>query len=181
MASTIAGCGVLMRMMAVCASGVSTFSTGPSIVVKGWFALIAMMENATSSEVMGLPSWNTAPRRRFSVSDLPSGASDQLSARYGCAFHLSSKRSGLAKSWVDGSAVAMPDCTAPLRWRGDCVLPKTSVPPRLGSSAAAGQAMAAARRAIAASARRRAKGRETGIEGLLNNVAPTIGRRRRTP
>ena len=81
MASTMAGCGVPMRMMAVWGSGVSTFSTGPIMVVKGWLALMAMMEKATSSEVMGLPSWNTAPLRRFSVSDLPSAASDHFSAR----------------------------------------------------------------------------------------------------
>ncbi len=80
-ASTIAGCGSLMRMMAVWASGVSTFSTGPIIVWNGWLALIAMIEKATSAEVIGLPSWNTAFLRRFSVSDLPSSASFQLSAR----------------------------------------------------------------------------------------------------
>src|SRR5574337_1734565 len=114
-ASTIAGCGVLMRMIAVCASGVSAFSTGPIMVWNGWLALIAITENATSAEVTGLPSWNTAFLRRFSVSDLPSAASDHFSARYGCAFHLSSKRSGLAKSWVDGIAVATPDWTAPFR------------------------------------------------------------------
>ena len=44
-------------------------------------ALIAMIEKATSAEVTGLPSWNTAFLRRFSVSDLPSSESFQLSAR----------------------------------------------------------------------------------------------------
>jgi hypothetical protein len=39
------------------------------MVVKGWLALMAMIENATSAEVMGLPSWNTAFLRRLSVSD----------------------------------------------------------------------------------------------------------------
>lgn len=135
MARMMAGCGMLMRMMAVYGSGVSTFSTGASMVVNGWLALIAMIEKATSSEVIGLPSWNTASWRRCSVSDLPSSASFHDSARYGCGFHLSSKRSGLAKSWVDGNAVARPDCTAPLRWRGACVVPITSVPPFLMSSA----------------------------------------------
>ena len=68
-------------MIAVCASGVSTLSTGPSIVWNGWFALIAMIENATSALVTGLPSWNTAFLRRFSVSDIPSSASFHDSAR----------------------------------------------------------------------------------------------------
>ena len=81
MASTMAGCGVLMRMMAVWASGVSTLSTGPIMVVNGWLALMAMIENATSADVTGLPSWNTASLRRFRVSDLPSAASDHFSAR----------------------------------------------------------------------------------------------------
>ncbi len=80
-ASTMAGCGTLMRMMAVYASGVSTFSTGPSMVVNGWLALMAMMEKATSAEVTGLPSWNTASLRSLSVSDLPSSASFHDSAR----------------------------------------------------------------------------------------------------
>ena len=68
-------------MTAVYGSGVSTFSTGPIMVVNGWLALMAMMENATSAEVTGLPSWNTAFLRRFSVSDLPSSASFHDSAR----------------------------------------------------------------------------------------------------
>ena len=70
-----------MRMIAVCGSGVSTFSTGPIIEVKGWLALIAMIEKATSAEVTGLPSWNTAFLRRFSVSDLASSDSFHDSAR----------------------------------------------------------------------------------------------------
>ena len=80
-ASTMAGCGVAMRMMAVYGSGVSTFSTGPSMVENGWLALIAMIEKATSAEVIGLPSWNTAFLRRFSVSDLASSDSFHDSAR----------------------------------------------------------------------------------------------------
>lgn len=51
------------------------------MVWNGWLALMAMMEKATSAEVMGLPSWNTAFLRRFRVSDLPSSASFQDSAR----------------------------------------------------------------------------------------------------
>ena len=81
MASTIAGWGRLMRMIAVCGSAVSTFSTGPSMVWNGWLALMAMIEKATSSEVIGLPSWNSAFLRRFRVSDSPSSASFHDSAR----------------------------------------------------------------------------------------------------
>ncbi|MNX60776.1 hypothetical protein D3C86_916890 [compost metagenome] len=55
-ASRIAGCGLLMRSIAVRASGVSTRSTGANMVWNGWFCLTAMMENATSSDVTGLPS-----------------------------------------------------------------------------------------------------------------------------
>ena len=49
------------RMTAVYGSGVSTPDTGAYMALKGWLALIAMMENATSSEVIGVPSWNLAP------------------------------------------------------------------------------------------------------------------------
>jgi hypothetical protein len=97
-ASRIAGCGVRSRTIAVCGSGVSTFSTGASMVLKGWFVLMAMIEKATSADVTGWPSWNTAFLRRFSVSERPSADRDHFSARYGCGFHLSSKRSGLANS-----------------------------------------------------------------------------------
>ena len=55
---------------------------------------------------------------RFSVTDRPSSATSQLSARYGCGLKFSSKSSGLAFSWVPGTAVARPDCTVPLRCRG---------------------------------------------------------------
>ena len=136
MASRMAGCGRDMRSTAVCGSGVSTLSTGASMVWNGWFCLTAMTENATSSDVTGLPSWNSASLRRCSVSVRASGDSSQDSARYGCGFQSASKRSGLAKSCALGSAVATPDCTAPFRWRGTCVEPITSVPPVLGVSAA---------------------------------------------
>jgi hypothetical protein len=69
-ASRIAGCGLLMRMMAICGVGVSTFSTGANMAWNGWLALIVMIEKATSSLVMGLPSWNVAPARSFSSSAL---------------------------------------------------------------------------------------------------------------
>jgi len=55
-ASRMAGCGCFMRMTAICGVGVSTRSTGPNIDWKGWLALIVMIEKATSSEVIGLPS-----------------------------------------------------------------------------------------------------------------------------
>jgi hypothetical protein len=42
---------------------------------------MAITENATSAEVMGLPSWNTASFRSTSVSDLASSASFHDSAR----------------------------------------------------------------------------------------------------
>ena len=59
-----AGCGCLRRMMAVAASGVSTRSTGSSIVLKGWLSRIVKIEKATSAEVTGVPSWNNASLRR---------------------------------------------------------------------------------------------------------------------
>ena len=77
----IAGCGWLMRMMATLGLGVSTRSTAASMVENGWLALIAMIENATSSDVTGLPSWKTALGTTFSSSDLPSSWKLQLSAR----------------------------------------------------------------------------------------------------
>ena len=80
-ASRMAGCGADMRMMAICGVGVSTRSTGANIDWKGWLALIVMIEKATSSLVMGLPSWKVAPARIFSSTDLPSSWKLQVSAR----------------------------------------------------------------------------------------------------
>src|SRR5665213_2867250 len=129
-----------------------------------------MIENATSADVTGWPSWNSAFLRRFSVSDLPSSASFHDSARYGCGFHWSSKRSGLAKSCVDGTAVAMPDCTAPFRWRGVWVLPMTSVPPFLPSSARAesGKTAATSKAEVVTIASRRV------MTGSVMNRAPEM-------
>ena len=55
-ASRIAGCGALSRITAINGDGVSTRSTGSNIDWNGWLALIVMIENATSSLVIGLPS-----------------------------------------------------------------------------------------------------------------------------
>lgn len=82
----MAGCGLESRMTAVWGSGVSTASTGSNMVLKGWLALIAMMEKATSSEVTGLPSWNTASGTRWSVRLFLSSEKDHELARYGSGF-----------------------------------------------------------------------------------------------
>jgi len=80
-ASRIAGCGAESRITAMLGAGVSTRSTGANIDWNGWFALIVMIEKATSSEVIGLPSWNVAPGTSRSSSDRPSSWKLQLSAR----------------------------------------------------------------------------------------------------
>ena len=71
-ASRIAGCGALSRITAINGDGVSTRSTGSNIDWNGWLALIVMIENATSSLVIGLPSWKVAPARSLSSSERPS-------------------------------------------------------------------------------------------------------------
>ena len=45
-----------------------------------------MMEKATSSEVTGLPSWNTASGTRWSVRLFLSSEKDHELARYGSGF-----------------------------------------------------------------------------------------------
>ena len=70
-----------MRMIAMLGEGVSTRSTGPNIDWNGWKAFAVMIEKATSSEVIGLPSWNVAFGTSFSSSDLPSSWKLQLCAR----------------------------------------------------------------------------------------------------
>ena len=81
MHNRMAGCGLESRMTAVYGSGVSAPDTGAYMALKGWLALIAMMENATSSEVIGVPSWNLAPLTRCRVRLRPSGAISHFSAR----------------------------------------------------------------------------------------------------
>ena len=63
-----AGCGFLSWITAVCGSGVSTRSTASNIAMpKGWFALTVESENATSSDVIGWPSWKRAFSTRWKV------------------------------------------------------------------------------------------------------------------
>ena len=81
MASSRAGCGCDSVMTAVRGSGVLTVSTGANIDLKGWFAFTVSIENATSSEVIGLPSWKVAPSTRLSVTARPSLETDQDLAR----------------------------------------------------------------------------------------------------
>ena len=94
-----------------------------------------MTENATSSDVTSLPSWNSASLRRCSVSARASGDSSQFGQiRLRLPVRVKAQRAG--EELRAGNAVAMPDCTAPFRWRGTCIEPITSVPPVLGVSAA---------------------------------------------
>ena len=81
----MAGCGLESRMTAVWGSGVSTASTGSNMVLRGGW-LDSMMEKATSSEVTGLPSWNTASGTRWSVRLFLSSEKDHELARYGSGF-----------------------------------------------------------------------------------------------
>ena len=81
MARSSAGCGWLRLITTVLASGVSMLETGANIVWKGWFSLIVMIEKATSSLVTGLPSWKVAFFTKLSVTERPSSATVQLSAR----------------------------------------------------------------------------------------------------
>lgn len=62
-------------------NGVSTRSTGASIVLNAWFDLMVMIDQATSSDVTGRPSWKVAPGASFSSSERPSSWNDQLWAR----------------------------------------------------------------------------------------------------
>jgi hypothetical protein len=77
----MAGCGRLSLTTAVSASAVSTAVTGANIDWNGWLSREARIENATSSDVMALPSWNLRLGRSFTVTLRPSFAMDQLSAR----------------------------------------------------------------------------------------------------
>ena len=119
----------------MCSSGVSTASTAPNIVLKGWLALIVAIENATSLDVIGTPSWKVACSTKFSVTDKPSSDTLQDFAKYGCGFQFSSKRSGVAKSCAPGAPVVIPDCTAGLRCLGVAPSDMIIVPPCLGVSA----------------------------------------------
>ena len=47
------------------------------------------------------------------------------------------KRRGLAKICAPGIIVAMPDCTAGLKWRDTWVVPQTSVPPACAAASPA--------------------------------------------
>ena len=145
-ASTIAGCGTLMRMMAV--YGVGRFDLldrahhGRERVVGldrhdregdvGRGDRLAVVEDRVLAQV---------ERQRLAVlGELPA-------SRPGRAAGSTCRRSaaGSRRSASTASAVAMPDCTAPFRWRGACVLPITSVPPRFGSSAPSGHRQQRAR------------------------------------
>ena len=81
MASSSAGCGCFSLTTTVCASGVSTPETAPSDVLNGWLAFWVSMENLTSAEVIGLPSWNVASVRSLKVTERPSAEVVQLFAR----------------------------------------------------------------------------------------------------
>src|ERR1700755_789359 len=48
----------------------------------------ALIEDATSSAVMGVPSWNLTPWRILNVHSLPSALGFQLSASRGCSWSL---------------------------------------------------------------------------------------------
>ena len=80
-ASRIAGCGAFSRITAICGVGVSTRSTGSNMDWNGWLALIVMIEKATSSLVIGLPSWKVAPGTSLNSTERPSSWNTQLSAR----------------------------------------------------------------------------------------------------
>ena len=80
-ASSRAGWGFESLMTAVRSSGVSTLSTGAIIVLNGWFAFTVMMENATSLEVMGWPSWKVAPSTSLRVTVRPSSEMSHSRAR----------------------------------------------------------------------------------------------------
>jgi len=80
-ASVSAGCGCFSLTTTVWASGVSTPVTAPSEVLNGWLAFWVSIENLTSAEVTGLPSWNVASVRSLKVTDLPSAEVVQLFAR----------------------------------------------------------------------------------------------------
>jgi hypothetical protein len=102
-------------------SGVSTLSTGANMVLKGWFSLIVSMVKATSSEVTGSPSWNVASRRRFRVKVSPSSADLPAFGQVGLRVPVVVEAQGGGEDLREGTPVAVPDCTAPLRCRGTWV------------------------------------------------------------
>ncbi len=80
--SSSEGTGRFVRMMAVYESGVSTPVTFAYIATpNGWLFLTMSIENATSAEVTGMPSWNTAFFTRWNVVLNPSFDTSQDSAR----------------------------------------------------------------------------------------------------
>ena len=62
-----AGCGLARLSTTVRSSGVSIESTGAHIPVNGWLFLTTSIENFTSADVIGAPSWKVAPLTRFRV------------------------------------------------------------------------------------------------------------------
>ena len=67
-------------------SGVCTSVTAAKVFgPRGWVTLATfMIENCTSAEVSGLPSWKVTPGRSLKEMVLPSSETVQDSARLGC-------------------------------------------------------------------------------------------------
>ena len=78
-----AGCSVARLRTTVRSSGVSIDSSGAHIPVNGWLAWIASIENFTSADVIGTPSWKVAPSTRCRVTVRSSSETSHDSARYG--------------------------------------------------------------------------------------------------
>ena len=85
-----AGCGLARCRTTVWSSGVSMDSSGPHIPVNGWFCFTTWMENSTSADVMGTPSWNVALSVMWMVIVFWSSDTSHDSARYGVGCQFSS-------------------------------------------------------------------------------------------
>src|SRR6185436_6533212 len=92
----------------------------------------ALIDDATSSAVMGVPSWNLTPWRILNVQTLPSEFGFQLSARRGCSCSLLSDHDRNSPLW---DMTPRPPSSATLIGSISVVgpgdMPSFSVPPGL--------------------------------------------------
>src|SRR6185312_9580016 len=92
----------------------------------------ALIEDATSSAVIGVPSWNLTPWRILNVHSLPSAFGFQLSARRGWSWSLLSDHARNSAVWdMTPRPPSSPTRTGSISVLGPGDMPSLSVPPGL--------------------------------------------------
>ncbi|OWK22093.1 hypothetical protein AJ88_15080 [Mesorhizobium amorphae CCBAU 01583] len=130
------GVGLANLNTAVRSSGVSMAARSLNTVRPRFCSgfQICSAEKATSADVKGLPSCHMTPSRSLKVTDRPSAAPSQLSARRGCSPSLPSKEASASVSTtlLEMKKTPFEATMAGLRLRGSESAATTSRPPFFG-------------------------------------------------